>query len=83
MILPFGGAVEWDTLGEVIVASLAAGVGITLFYALAILGATRFAELRRAQRGGAAAGWAVVGAFGLAVCTAAVVFGIIVMTSKS
>jgi prepilin signal peptidase PulO-like enzyme (type II secretory pathway) len=79
----FADAVDWGTLGEVVVASLVAGVGVTLFYSLAILGATRFADRRRAHKGGEAAGWALLGTLGLLACAAAVVFGIIVMTTKS
>jgi hypothetical protein len=76
-------AVDWGTLGEVIVFSAVAGVGVTLAYSLAILGATRFAEAQRARREGQAIGWALLGVVGFAVTIAAVVFGIIVMTTKS
>lgn len=75
--------VDWAALGKVVVASLAAGVGITLCFSLAIAGATRFAELRRDQRSIGAAFYAVIGLAGLAATVAAVVVAIAVMTKKS
>ena len=65
--------VDWAALRDVVVASLVAGVGVTVAFSLAILGATRFADMRRDER--------VVGAWasrrsrslGLAVSRAAAV----------
>jgi hypothetical protein len=58
--------VEWSKLGQVVVYSLAAGVGVALCFSLAILGATRFAEARRGSGGGAVAVlYAVLAAAGL------------------
>ena len=39
--------VDWAALRDVVVASLAAGVGVTVAFSLAILGLTRFADMRR------------------------------------
>ena len=48
--------VDWEALLDVVVASLVAGVGVTITFSLAIYGATRFAEVRRdGPRGGASA----------------------------
>ena len=74
--------VDWAALGKVVVASLIAGVGITLFFSFAIIGATRFAEMRRDQRAGGATVYAMVAALGAVVTVGAVVVGIIVMTKK-
>ena len=75
--------VEWDALGRVAVAALVAGVGVTLCFSLAIAGATRFADMRRDQRPIEAAFYAALGLIGLAASLTAIVFAIVVMTSKS
>jgi hypothetical protein len=74
--------VDWGTLGQVILYSLAAGVGVALCFSLAVVGATRFAEARRAGAGTPAAVYAVLATLGLLATTGAVVVGIIVMASK-
>jgi hypothetical protein len=75
--------VEWGKLGEVVLYSLAAGVGVALCFALAILGATRFADMRRADHTGGAIGYALLAALGLAATLGAVVMAIVVMTTKA
>ena len=75
--------VDWAALGKVVVASLITGVGTTLFFSFAIIGATRFAEMRRDQRMVGATAYAVLGVLGAAVTVAGVVGGIVVMTHKS
>jgi hypothetical protein len=74
--------VDWAALRDVVVASLAAGVGITVTFSLAILGLTRFADMRRDDREVEAWAYAGLAILGLAVSGAAVVYGIILMTSK-
>jgi hypothetical protein len=75
--------VDWHTLGEVALASLVAGVGVTLAFSLAIVGATRMAEMRRDGRGIEASAYAALMIIALAGAGAAVAFGVIVMTTKS
>ena len=77
-----GTIVDWKTLGDVALASLVAAVGVTLAFSFAIVGATRMVEMRRDGRGIEAGAYAALMIIGLAVAGAAVVFGIIVMTSK-
>jgi hypothetical protein len=72
--------VDWDALLTVIWASLAAGIGVTAAYGLAILGGTRALDLGREGRPGEAALFGVVGAVGIALVLAAIVFGIVVLT---
>jgi uncharacterized membrane protein len=74
--------VDWATIGKVIAAALVASIGVSLAFSLAVLGATRWAEMRNARRGPEATGFALLGLFGVAVCAAAIVGGIIVMSSK-
>lgn len=75
--------VDWQTLGEVALASVISVVGVSLAFSLAILGATRMVEMRRDGRGIEAGAYATLMILGLAASGAAVTFGIIVMTTKS
>jgi hypothetical protein len=74
--------VDWAALRDVVLASLAAGVGVTVAFSLAILGLTRFADMRRDERVVEAWGFAALAVVGLAISATAVVYGIILMTSK-
>ena len=76
--------VDWEKLGQVVLYSLIAGVGVAICFSLAILGATRFAEVRRHGSGGAGAvAYAVLTLFGLSASLTAAVLAIVVMTRKS
>jgi hypothetical protein len=76
--------VDWGKLGQVVLYSLGAGVGVAVCFSLAIVGATGFAEARRgAGAGVAAAFYAVLAVAGLAATVAAVVLAIVVMASKT
>ncbi|HKG35997.1 MAG TPA: hypothetical protein VKA89_06120 [Solirubrobacterales bacterium] len=70
-----------ELLDTVLYASVSA-LGLTLVYSAAIWGAARFAEFSRDDRPVAAGFAAAVGLLGLAASIAAVVIGIVVMTSK-
>jgi hypothetical protein len=75
--------VDWGKLGQVVAYSAVVGVGVALCFSLAILGATRFADIRRAGgSSAAAAGYAVLATVGLAATVAAAVIAIVVMTKK-
>jgi hypothetical protein len=74
--------VETDALLKTALFSVVAGVGVTLAFSMAILGATRFAELRRDDRIGAATAAAVLTAVGFLAWVAAIAAGILEMTSK-
>ena len=74
--------IEWDALLQVIWASLAATVGVTLAFSLAIVGGTGFAESRRNGRPITAVAFGVLAAVALLACVAAVVLGIALMISK-
>jgi hypothetical protein len=75
--------VDWGALGEVILVSLVAGVGVTLAFSLALLGAVRSTDMRRNERPFEATLYGVLGLLGLAITVGALVAGIIVMTQKS
>jgi hypothetical protein len=74
--------VDTEALLKTVAAAFVAGVGVTLIFSLAILGAARFAELSRDGRPVAAASFGALAIVALAAAAAAVTVGIIVMTSK-
>lgn len=74
--------VETKELIETVIASLVAGVGITAIFSMAIWGGARFADHSRDGRPLAAGAAAALAVLALVTTLAAVVFGIVVMTSK-
>ena len=74
--------VDWDLLLQVIWSALAAGVAVTIAVSLAILGATRAADARRDGDTLDTVFYSALFLLGLAACAAAIVLGIVVMTSK-
>ncbi len=74
--------VDTQALLKTIAASFIAGVGVTLIFSVAILGASRFADLSRDGRPAAAVAFGLVGVVALLAAGAAVAIGIIVMTQK-
>ena len=76
-----GEIVDWAALGKVVAFSLAGGVGVTLAFSLAIAGAVRSIDMSRNERPLEATLYAALGLVGLIVSLAALVAGIIVMTS--
>ncbi len=72
----FGAVVDVGALVEVIWVSLLAGIGVTAVFSLALLGATRSTEARRAGRGGAAAGFGVLAGLAALVFLAGLVYAI-------
>ncbi len=73
--------VEGEALLETVVASVVAGIGVTFVFSIAIWGAGRFVDLSREERPLAAGAAALVGGVALLATIAAVVVGILVMTS--
>ena len=74
--------VEGKELLEAVIASVVAGVGVTFIFSIAIWGVARFADLSRGERPLAAGAAAAVAGLALVLTAAAVVVGIIAMTSK-
>jgi hypothetical protein len=74
--------VETKELLQTVAVSLVAGVGVTAAFSIVIFGITRSADMARNERpllATAAGGLAVLAGM---VVTAAIVFGIVVMTQK-
>jgi hypothetical protein len=74
--------VEGEALLETVIASVVAGVGVTFVFSIAIWGVGRFVDLSRSERPLAAGTAAVVTGLALTCVVAAVVIGIVVMTTK-
>ena len=80
--MPAGAIVETGDLLRVVAAAFIAGIGVTAVFSLAIAGAVRFVDERRAGRTGPAVVYGLVAAVALTACAAALVAGIFVMTQK-
>jgi cation transporter-like permease len=74
--------VETKELLQTVVASLIAGVGVTVVFSVAIWGFSRFTDLSRNERPLAAGAAATLAGLALVLTFAGVAFGIVVMTRK-
>ena len=74
--------IQGKELLDTVLYSLVAGIGLTLVFALAVWGATRFSEFSRDERHLAAGGAAALTLLALVGTAGAVVLGIVVMTQK-
>jgi hypothetical protein len=74
--------VDTSALAKVVLYSFLGAIGVTTAFSLAILGAIRFADMRRDERTIEAGIFAVLAAVAAAASIGAVAVGIIVMTSK-
>jgi formate/nitrite transporter FocA (FNT family) len=74
--------VDTQALLKTVVSSFVAGVGVTLIFSIAILGASRFADMNRDGRPAAAIAFGALGLIALLAAGAAVTIAIIVMTQK-
>ena len=75
-------AIDWGQLFELVWAGALAGVGVAVAFATLILGATRAADHRRADRGRVASAYVVLGAVAAFAFAGSVVFGVWVLVSK-
>lgn len=75
--------VDWAKILQVVYSALGAGLAVALAFSIAVAGGTRFAEERRGGAAVRAAMWAVLAVAGFGVCIAAIVLGIVVMSTKS
>jgi hypothetical protein len=82
MIPMLATVVDTEALRDTVLASLVAGIGISIVFSVAIYGVSRSIDAGRDGRRIAAAGFATIGGIGLLASAAAIVLGIIVMTSK-
>ena len=74
--------VDTGALLEVIWVSIAAGIGLTAIYGMAIVGASRAVDSGRRGHTGGAVFYGALGLVALAVVVAATVFGIETLSDK-
>ena len=74
--------VDTEALWQTVVAAFVAGVGTTIVFSLAILGAARLSEASREGHRLQATLFGALMAAGLLATAAAIVFGVIVMSTK-
>jgi hypothetical protein len=74
--------VEGEALLETVLASVVAGVGVTFVFSIAIWGVARLVDYSRDERPLAAGAAGAVAVLALGATAAALVVGILVMTSK-
>ena len=75
-----------STLAEivrVVWSSVLVSVLVTVLFSGAVVGLIRASELRRESRGGVAAAYTAAALVALAICLAAVVYGLILVGQKS
>jgi len=77
-----GTIIDVDALWQTVWTAAVAGVGVSVVFSVAVLGGTRSLERRREERSGSAAAYGVVALLGVAGTLAAVVFGVLLITTK-
>ncbi len=74
--------VDVDALWRTAWTAAVAGVGVSLIFALTIVGATRSADLRREDRVAPAALYALMALLGAAATLGGVAYGVVLITTK-
>jgi hypothetical protein len=74
--------VDSKALLQSVGAAVVAGVGVTAIFCVAIFGAARFADMNRGGRPAAAVAFGILALLALVAFAAAIVVGLVVMTSK-
>ena len=74
--------VDWNALGQVVLYSVIAGVGVPAIFSFAVLGASRATDPQRKPSGAAATAYVILALVGAALCVFAVGYGIYLMTQK-
>ena len=64
---------------EAAAVAIVAGVGVTAFFALGLLGMIRYADLRRQQRPMLSALFGLMGAVALAAASGAIIYGLVIV----
>ncbi|UGS36852.1 hypothetical protein [Capillimicrobium parvum] len=78
----FAEIIDGGALLQVVWVSIAAGLGFSLMFSLAIAGAARASQERRSGQGATAALWSVITLLCLVACGVGVVLGVVVMLKK-
>jgi hypothetical protein len=78
-----GNVVDWDLIFQVVYSALGVALAVAVAFSVAVAGSTRFADERRDGATVRATVWAVLAVLGVLVCLAAIVLGIVVMSTKT
>ena len=73
--------VDWDALGQTVLASVLAGVGVAFAFSVGILGAAKLSDSSREPGLLGTVGYTLLAVLGFGGTIAAIVFGLIVMAS--
>ena len=73
--------VDWDALDQTVLAAVLSGVGVAFTFSLGILGVARFTDGSRELGLLGMIAFGFLALFGMIATVAAIVFGVIVMTS--
>jgi hypothetical protein len=74
--------IKWDAAWQAVWTAAVSGIGVTIVFSFAVLGATRTADMRRDDRPGQAVFYGVVALVAVAATLAAVVYAITLITTK-
>jgi len=74
--------INWNAAWQAVWTAAVSGVGITIVFSLAVLGATRTADMRRDNRPAQAALYGFVGLAAVAATLGAVIYAITLITTK-
>ncbi len=75
--------IDWSDLFKLVWSSALGAVSVAIVVSLAIYGATRAGDMRRAGRPDRASGYAVLGTAALVLSVAIIVLGLVLVTHKS
>ena len=75
-------AIDWGQIFELVWAAAAAGIAVSITFAVLVVGATRASDHRRADRGSVAAAYLVLAALAAVVFAGGVVLAISIIVSK-
>ena len=76
-------SIDGGALVKLLYTSLIAVVSVSIVFSLAIFGATRAGDMRRAGRAERASGYAILGTVALVVAIAIAVVGLVLVAHKS
>jgi Na+/H+-dicarboxylate symporter len=74
--------VDWNALGDVVVASLVAGIAVSITFSLLIVGVARSDEMRHRGRSAAATAYLLLAAASLTTFLGGIALAIVLITSK-
>jgi hypothetical protein len=78
-----GALIDTGALLKMLYSSLLAGVSVAVIFSIALLGAIRSSDMRRANRSGAAAAYTALAALGFLLAAAVVIYGLLVVARKT